>query len=519
MTTTATKFTPQQQAAIDTRQVSVALSAGAGCGKTFVLTERFLSHLEPGRDETALFDTLESGNTRGSSRLHELVAITFTDRAAREMRDRIRKKCYERLKSAPANQVDHWLRLLRSLDSARVSTIHAFCGALLRSHAVEAQLDPRFVVIEQSQADTLLAEIIEDVLRENLADQQPAALELTTQFGIDRLQEMIGGVLGKGRIDFDNWLPRKPEELVEIWQRFHKQHVVPAVLQQIVESSAAQKLLEFLANLDPVPNTLTDARNLLLSDLPLLADAKKPAAKLAELREAAKVPKGGKKVWGDENQSDQFRDSAKAFRDFVDKKRDCLDFDPEAALADAVAGLQLLALAKSVFDRYEARKRELAWLDFNDLLVRSRDLLVDPAHAEMQQRLAAQIRLLLVDECQDTDPVQVDLIKALCGQNLQNGKLFFVGDYKQSIYRFRGADPKVFHGLQQSTPKEGRLPLAQNFRSQPAVLEFVNALFCDALSGDAQTGESDDKSRNYEPLKPTRPQVDRAARSRIPVGN
>ncbi|HEY2762390.1 MAG TPA: UvrD-helicase domain-containing protein, partial [Pirellulales bacterium] len=144
-------YTRQQQAAIEMRHQSVALSAGAGCGKTFVLTERFLSHLEPGDNGAPPAD-----------RLHQIIAITFTDRAAREMRDRIRKTCYERLQSAAPKHAGYWLGLLRSLDAARVSTIHAFCGALLRAHAVEAQLDPQFVVVEQTQAETLLAEIIED---------------------------------------------------------------------------------------------------------------------------------------------------------------------------------------------------------------------------------------------------------------------------------------------------------------------------------------------------------------------
>src|SRR3977135_3136751 len=99
-------LTTEQRAAIEARKVSVALSAGAGCGKTFVLTERFLSHLEPGDDDAPPAD-----------RLHHLIAITFTDRAAREMRDRIRKTCYDRLRFAPQTQADYWLRLLRSLDT------------------------------------------------------------------------------------------------------------------------------------------------------------------------------------------------------------------------------------------------------------------------------------------------------------------------------------------------------------------------------------------------------------------
>ena len=87
--------------------------------------------------------------------------------------------------------------------------------------------------------------------------------------------------------------------------------------------------------------------------------------------------------------------------------------------------------------------------------------------------MASQIRLLMVDEFQDTDPLQVELVKALCDNDYLRGKLFFVGDSKQSIYRFRGADPGVFKSLRDEIPQEGRLPLSENFRSQPAILDFV----------------------------------------------
>ena len=112
-------WTDEQQQAITARGASVALSAGAGCGKTFVLTERFLAELEP-------------GGKMAPPHLSQLVAITFTERAAREMRDRIRKACRECLRGCPVEQAGYWLALLRELDSARISTIHAFCGGLLR---------------------------------------------------------------------------------------------------------------------------------------------------------------------------------------------------------------------------------------------------------------------------------------------------------------------------------------------------------------------------------------------------
>ena len=166
---TSTGLTDQQQRAVAARGTSVALSAGAGCGKTFVLTERFLAELEP--DAAA-----------GRPRLSQLVAITFTERAAREMRDRIRAACQRRLLERPEHQAGYWLELLRDLDSARISTIHAFCAALLRGHAVEAGIDPRFRVLDGAQAGTLLFELSDEMLRDRLAERHEATLALVTRF-------------------------------------------------------------------------------------------------------------------------------------------------------------------------------------------------------------------------------------------------------------------------------------------------------------------------------------------------
>ena len=173
-------------------------------------------------------------------------------------------------------------------------------------------------------------------------------------------------------------------------------------------------------------------------------------------------------------------------------------FDPEAARPIAQSALRLLAVADDVAAAYEAEKRAAAAMDFTDLLIRARDLLTGPHGDSLRQRLAAQTRLLLVDEFQDTDPLQVDLVKALCDGRFTAGKLFLVGDKKQSIYRFRGADPDVFCDLRQQIPVEGRLPLSENFRSQPAVLEFINALFAEEL---------EEPDQPYEPLKAVHKQV------------
>jgi ATP-dependent helicase/nuclease subunit A len=150
------RLTDQQRRAVATRRVSVVLSSGAGCGKTTVLTERYLSHL---RDDGA-----EVG---------QVVAITFTDRAARQMRKRIRTEVEKQLDGAKTDDAatDTWTRHLRSLETAPISTIHAFCGALLRQHAVEAGIDPRFDVLEEVLSVNLEGEALNSCLQRLLTAQ------------------------------------------------------------------------------------------------------------------------------------------------------------------------------------------------------------------------------------------------------------------------------------------------------------------------------------------------------------
>ncbi len=144
-----------------------------------------------------------------------------------------------------------------------------------------------------------------------------------------------------------------------------------------------------------------------------------------------------------------------------------------------------------VADEYAQQKRSEGQLDFDDLLCLARNLLRD--NESVRRRAMRGIELLMVDEFQDTDPVQADLVRLLCGDRLSDGRLFLVGDAKQSIYRFRRADPRVFAALRNDLTAEGRLPLTTNFRSQPAILRFVNYTFA---------AEMDE----YESLVPLDPQ-------------
>jgi ATP-dependent helicase/nuclease subunit A len=482
-------YTAEQSAAIAARDFSVALSAGAGCGKTFVLTERFLSHLEPsknGREKPA--------------RLSQLVAITFTERAAREMRDRVRKACSERLKQCSEEEVEHWRELLRDLDSARISTIHSFCGSLLRSHAVEAGLDPRFRVLDAAQSDTLLFELVDHELRRRLADRNEDTFELVVKYGLDRLRDMVSVYLGnRQNIDWPAWREKTPADLTARWEQYFREVVFPQKLQEITDSPDSRTVMDFSRRNLCTHAVMQERMAVILDTLPKLSNEKNLTGVLTLLdilRDAARVQGGGtKKHWPHEELYNRFRDAAAALRKMIDSLKKNASFDATAALSVAEMGLRLLHLSEDVAQAYEREKQTLGVLDFDDLLIHARRLLVGPDQNQLRRRWAEQLRLLLVDEFQDTDPLQVELVKALCDNEVTRGKLFFVGDFKQSIYRFRGADPHVFRLLREEIPDQGRLPLSENFRSQPGIIEFVNALF------------QEEFGKGYEPLRAHRPQT------------
>lgn len=488
-------LTAEQRQAISTRDVSIALSAGAGCGKTFVLVERFLSHL----------DRQNADDGREATRLGQLIAITFTDAAAREMRERIRSRCYERLDLAASRaQQQHWLRLLREIDGARVGTIHAFCASLLRAHAAEAGVDPTFRVLDQGGADVLRTDVIDDVLRERLASLDEQTLDLAATFGLARLKQQIAVLLGeRHRPEFDAWLAKGPEDIVESWRAWYATNALPAALDEIQAAAPVAELIQLLSDVRPTSDMFVEARQRLLQLLPRLLARQATAAELDAICDFARMrSRAGPYIctareWGDKAMYERYSNGCKTLRESIEQHAPAT-WDEAAARATAALGAALLQLSAAVAAVYSERKTALGVLDFDDLLVKAYALTTAPQNAALRERLADDLRLLLVDEFQDTDALQADLVKALCGTGMDAGRLFFVGDYKQSIYRFRGAAPHVFRNLQQDIAARGRLPLNRNFRSQPAVLDFVNALCCQALSRADQA---------YEPLRADRPQV------------
>jgi ATP-dependent helicase/nuclease subunit A len=389
----------QQLAAVEAGG-EVFVSAGAGTGKTAVLVERVVR---------AVCD-------RGLD-VDSILVITYTRRAAGELRTRIRAALAERGRHD----------LARRLDGAWISTIHGFCARLLKAYPLAAGLDPRFRELDEAQAAVLRSEAFRDALADFCAGDDPQRLELLATYGSDRLRRMLTSVYetlrAAGR-ELDLEVATRPE----LGERIEELRTAATTLASDPGATDAQQrtaaeLLELLAR-DLRPDRLMN-----LTGFKARGDrAAGYAESLAAVEQAA------------------------------------LD---EAAARDRALLQELLTLFA---ERYaDAKARESA-LDFEDLQLEARDLL--RSQPELRERERARFRSILVDEFQDTNRLQTDVIDLL---RTPETELFFVGDEFQSIYGFRHADVQVFRERREAV--EQPLSLTLNYRSRPEVLAAVNELF------------------------------------------
>ena len=485
---------PQQAAAVR-RRGSVGLSAGAGCGKTFVLIQRFLHELDPAR--------LKEPGPHG---LASVAAITFTKKATGELLDRLREGVRDRL-ADPDRLAEraHWRDLARRTDAARVNTIHGFCSELLRGHAARAGLDPAFSVVEGAEAEELRDAAVAEAFKAALARDGDRAETGGDRFSPRGLVAAYG--LEKAEAVVKQWLYGDPALLEEAWDAgdladlraaaWRTDHV-PRLGRAFAATDGLRELRDLLLAHPADKPKHAAARKELAGLLGGCAAGPPPPEAAARMCELARLPAvGGKGCWPDGDVKETVGDLCGSLRKAAKAYADAAGVDPAAFLEPARLSVAFLPLARDAARRYADAKRSAAQLDQDELLRRGRDLLRDDA---VRAKVAAGLRLLMVDEFQDTDPVQAEVVAALTGTNTaaavgaDAGRLFLVGDAKQSIYRFRGADPAVFDRVREALPEGARLPLTANFRSRPEILRFVNATFRPAMDG-------------YEPLEPPPPGV------------
>lgn len=427
------------------------VEAGAGTGKTSVLLQRLLALVRAGR-----------------SALERVAAITFTEKAAAELRVRLRLEIDTALLTASLETERHNLREARGqLERAQIATVHAFCAALLRERPVEARVDPAFSVLDQFGADLLQREAWDEWLAQEM-DRGPAILKYALRTGLTlaHLETLRDFVVAQR--DCLTLLPAPAESLLPEFRATLRQSLAQLfALKASCVSHSDRTLLQINALAEVLPTADDDDSGwdrLLLSDLPLSKKA------------------GVKANWQPAPALEEARALFGRIGDAQTRARAVRSHNLLTGLARWLEGY---------LRAYDAKKRERSCLDFTNLLLVTRDLL--RRDRETRRFLQRRFHFLLVDEFQDTDPLQAEIIFFLAEREpraddwttvvLQPGKLFLVGDPQQSIYRFRRADLDVYAQARAAIARQGEvLFLSTNFRTRAPALDWINQTFTRAFA-------------------------------------
>jgi ATP-dependent helicase/nuclease subunit A len=387
----------------------------------------------------------------------QILAITFTEKAAAEMKRKIRDLVAEKVATTAELERGRWERVRRELLGAQISTIHAFCARVVRENPLEAGVDPHATILDEHESRAWVEGVVEETLVARLRAGDAGARELLARHRLRRGRN--GGSVGL-LVRFLGELGRLGRDRTWLLAAMARQEALaPDAARRM--TGAAGRIIETVR--ERLAGKQTKAIAALAEVWPEWEGrlrALSPETPLAEFSRLAELCRLLGPV--------RSEIAAELKVEENDRLRGILAEEYGFLLA-LPAARRLTELLAALVETVDDRKHADAVLTFDDLVAEARRLLA--SHPAVRERYARHLRAVLVDEFQDTDAAQADVIAALAGPDVG---LFIVGDEKQSIYGFRGADVSVFQRMRASLGEE--LPLGRNFRSQPAVLDFVNAL-------------------------------------------
>ncbi len=441
------------------------VEAGAGTGKTEALVRRIVNLI-----------------AAGQVRANQIAAITFTEKAAAELYDRVLERIDERrLEETTPELQRRFADAAEQLDNAAIETLHAFAARILRMYPIEAGLPPGFTIHDETESSLAFAERWQDALDDLLEDDALAD---------DLLAAFDAGI--------------EPDDLRQVARRLHEDWDRAAASPAHAQASdvAVAPFIDALDRAVAARHRCSDENDKLYLRLvqlepfaARLRDSLDSPGTLARLLvhttpTSLKVQNTGRKAnWPGEALS-QIREVLGS----LDRQRDEL----RVALVLRFGAPIFEQLRRFVGDYAEDRRRR-GTLEFQDLLIRARKLLEE--NEDVSTAVGNRFRRVLVDEFQDNDPLQTRIVDAIT--NRESGRAFFVGDPKQSIYRFRRADIRQFNQVKEREAA-GLTRLTQNFRSAPGITEFVNSVFAPLM----QAGGPD--QAEWEDLNAFRPSLDGA---------
>lgn len=444
-----TDFTPQQKEAITTISKNVAVSAGAGSGKTRVLVERYLHILQ----NNLLYPQQEI-------KASDILAITFTRKAAAEMKERIRKNMDTLSRNDSVNR-NFWKQQLKELEKAQITTIHSLCNRILKENPVETMLDPAFQVVEEFESQVFLEKCIKSYFRHALQKGGSALELLINNYGVHgTLRQLDTLVPNFAEIVKYGDLKQAYQDSLQAMK--DGSDILCALITELIERRCEIKKGKKVEELQLAAENLESVLQGIKSTPPDFTAYKKYIGKLRK--------------------DSVLKELITEIHDLQQKL--LLNSVDELALPIVAAWQMVIAeIAEYIMEK----KITSDFLTFDDLENLALKLLKNNAH--ICRKYQNKYRYIMVDEFQDTNDKQKQLVYLLCGgdaRQLRGDKLFIVGDPKQSIYRFRGADVSVFAEVRKDIRASGgkEITLADNFRTVDVILDTCNEVFAEFLGTD-----------------------------------
>ena len=463
---------------------SFIVEAAAGTGKTTVLIDRIVGLVRSG-----------SGTLAG------LVAVTFTEKAAGEMKLRLRGQIEKARASAQSEERIRFEAALEQLELARITTIHAFCGDLLHERPVEAAIDPLFEVASESERSRLADEAFDSWFQRILGDPPDGIRRILRRRARGQSpREQLRGAM-------QNLLDHR--DFPESWRRdpFDRDDAIDRVIEE----------LQRLGNLAATSSWAKDrlAQNLSEIDRFIEENGRFEAVRSRDYDGLESALRSLSRAYSWDWKGSPRTIFGALSREEVLERRDQAKAQLEQCVARCDADIAPLiheALQAPIAE-YEILKARSGRLDFLDLLIKARDLIRD--QAEVRHELQQRFRHIFVDEFQDTDPLQAEILLLLAADDPDctdwrlarplPGKLFLVGDPKQSIYRFRRADVALYEEVKEQllSLRVDLLYLTTSFRAPPSIQSFINGAFARAMVSDREAGQAD-----YVGLQPSRSEIE-----------
>ena len=456
---------------------SLIVEAAAGTGKTSELIHRIVAVLKRGAD------------------VERIVAVTFTRKAAGELKLRLRQELDGALGEARSASHEEDVRnvenALEHLEEAHIGTIHSFCADILRERPVEANIDPAFAGLEESQAKRVYRQAFKQWAHQKLEEMPPGLRRFLSRLAVRQSEQPPLAMLEEAGWKLIEWrdFPRE-------WRRepFEREQSADELVKRVLALAEASELCpkpkDYLF-MDLAPARAFTSRLRRAEALSNGRDYDALEALLVKL--GADLKRKARKGTGTFAEGVKREDVLRAREDLLTN----LQAFKQYADADLAAILQ--ADMRDLLDRYDQLKRVAGGLDFTDLLLKVRDLVKQ--NAEIRRYLQRRFTHIFVDEFQDTDPLQVEILLLLAADNADEtewertkpsaGKLFLVGDPKQSIYRFRRADVLLYQRVRESLTSKGvaLLHLTKSYRALPAIQRCINAAFAPEMTGDDLIGQ------------------------------